>query len=288
MTEMRRQLIINADDLGLSEEVSLGIEQSYTTGVVSSASLMANMPGFDEGVQVALRNPDLGIGVHLNLIRGKPITSVDDAFPLLANGKFIDNIFHIGRLSANPDYLRAAENEYRAQIEKILDSGVKPDHLDFEKHHGIWKSLYTVADRLAKEYKLAIRSYSEPLFFVMQNLPFAGYNKFWNSLHLKFYNTFWHRGFTSPSPDYFFGQTHIGEINKSYLLSLIKNLPAGISELMTHPGHNSITGNVEKAIGKSWITDKREEELKALTDSEVIEKLDESGIEVTTFKEGLM
>ncbi len=287
MTE--RRLIINADDLGLTPEVSLGIEQSFQTGVVSSASLMANMPGFDAGVQVALRNPGLGIGVHLNLIRGLPLSTEDTVLPLLnPGGKFIDNIFHIGQRSANPDYQIAAEIEYRAQIERILDSGVRPDHLDFEKHHGIWQDLYTIGIRLAKEYKLAIRCYHEPLFWVMENLPFAGYRNLWRSLHLRIYNTLFHRKLDGVMPDFFFGQTHIGRIDKSYLLALFSNLPPGTSELMTHPGFIIPKPQLTSELGTSWITESRQAELEALTDPAVKDALTASKIKLTTFKEGLL
>ena len=150
---MTRRLIVNADDLGLTPEVSLGIEESHINGIVSSASLMANMNGFSAGVEVSRRNPRLGIGIHLNIIRGLPVTEAEEVHPLLdTDGRFISNIFHIGRLAANKDYLQAAEREYRAQIERILTAGITPDHLDFEKHHGIWKNLYNLGIRLAEEY----------------------------------------------------------------------------------------------------------------------------------------
>ena len=284
-----KKLIVNADDLGLTNGVSLGIEESYLHGIVSSASLMANMPGFDEGVQVALRNPELGIGIHLNIIRGRPVSEEDTAYPLLnSDGSFFNNIFQIGRLSANQDYQKAAEIEYRLQIEKVLDSGVKPDHLDFEKHNGIWKPLYTIGMRLAREYGLAIRAYNEPLFFAVQKLPFAGYRSLWKSFHLKFYNTFFHRNLFVTMPNYFFGQTHIGNIDKNYLIALINNLPEGISELMTHPGHNLPTALNAEDIGNSWITEKREAEMNSLTNTDVITALKKSDIELTTFKEGLL
>ena len=284
-----KKLIVNADDLGLTNEVSLGIEETYLHGIVSSASLMANMPGFETGVQVALRNPELGVGIHLNIIRGRPVSGEDTAYPLLnSDGNFFNNIFQIGRLSANQDYQNAVELEYRLQIEKILNSGVKLDHIDFEKHHGIWRPLYTIGIRLAKEYGLAIRAYNEPIFFAMQKLPFAGYRNLWRSFHLKFYNTFFHRNLLIKMPDHFFGQTHIGNIDKNYLVALINNLPEGVSELMTHPGYNMPAFVDTEDIGNSWITEKREAEKNSLTNIDVITTLKKSDIELTTFREGLL
>ncbi len=286
---MKKALIVNADDLGLTDKVSLGIEKSYLQGIVSSASIMANTAGFSEGVQVALRNPGLGVGIHLNIIRGWPLGDTEQIHPLLDNdGRFISNMFHIGRLAANRDFLKAAEIEYRLQIERVLDSGIKPDHLDFEKHHGIWKNLYQIGQNLAREYKLALRSYHEPLLFVLQNLPFPGYNKVWKALHLKCYETVFHRKTTAPTPDYFFGQTHIGRINRDFLLALVRNLPDGVSEIMTHPGYNLPENFLEHETGNSWINNLREAEMNALCDTEVSDLLHNSGIKVTTFREGLL
>ncbi len=286
---MRKELIVNADDLGLTDKVSLGIEKSYLQGIVSSTSIMANTPGFSEGVQVALRNPGLGVGIHLNIIRGWPLGEIEEIHPLLDNdGRFISNMFHIGRLAANRDFLKAAEIEYRLQIERVLDSGIKPDHLDFEKHHGIWKNLYKLGEQLATEYKLALRSYHEPLLFVLQNLPFPGYGKIWKALHLKCYETVFHRNPTVPAPDYFFGQTHIGRINRDFLLSLLAKLPEGVSEIMTHPGYNIPENFLQSETGSSWINTLREAELAALCDPEVRDKLHNFGIKLTTFREGLL
>ena len=249
---------------------------------------MANMGGFDSGVEVIRRNPQLGAGIHLNIIRGRPVLDTDTVYPLLdTDGRFITNIFQIGRLTANPDYLQAAEQEYRAQIEKVLAADIQPDHLDFEKHHGIWQNLYRIGISLATEYKLSIRSYNEPLFFALQNLPFPGYRNFWKSLHLKFYNSFFHRNFTTPMPDYFFGQTHIGKIDRDFLLALSSSLPEGISELMTHPGYNLTSVSSQLDLGNSWITEKRTAELAALKDPAVLAAFTKTDIEITTFREGL-
>ena len=87
-------------------------------------------------------------------------------------------------------------------------------------------------------------------------------------------------------PDYLFGQTHIGNINKEFLLALISTLPEGISELMTHPGYNLTSISSQLEIGNSWITEKRTAELAALKDPAVITALQEASIELTTFREG--
>ncbi len=283
-----KRLIVNADDLGLSVAVSRGIEKGFREGLVTSATLMANMPGFEEGVRVSRDNPELGIGVHLNLIRGLPLSPADEVAPLLGpGGTFINSFYHIGRVSANKDYIAAAEREYRAQIEKVLDAGIKPDHIDFEKHHGIWRNLYNLADRLAGEYGLGIRSYYEPFFFVWQNLPSPGLGAMWKSLHLFTYQFFRHKRPKAFSPDYFFGQSHIGKLDRDFLRQLLYNLPEGTSELMCHPGlrDGEEEEGVSEAVGDSWITGCRINDLAALADPEINILAGNLDIKLGTFAE---
>ncbi len=283
---MTRTLIVNADDLGLSVAVSRGIEAAHRGGLVTSATLMANMPGFDEGVRVAHDNPALGIGVHLNLIRGCPVADELHVYPLLGpGGRFIPEFFAIGRLAATAAYQRAAEIEYRAQIEKVLAAGIRPDHLDFEKHHGVWRPLYEIGMRLAREYGLGLRSYHEPLFFVLRELPFPGVRPFWKSCHLFFYQRCRLKRPSVFSPDYFFGQSHIGALTREYLRALLQHLPEGVSELMCHPGmrdeeeENGVAG----AAGASWITQARVNDLAAVADPEIRLLAQESNVRLATY-----
>src|SRR5271157_4057137 len=67
------QLIVNADDFGLTEEVSIGIVDAHVHGIVTSATIMANGAAFDAAVSISRHVPRLGIGVHLNLTSGEPV-----------------------------------------------------------------------------------------------------------------------------------------------------------------------------------------------------------------------
>lgn len=71
---MTKVLILNADDFGLSPSVNRGIVEAYHAGVITSTTLMANMPGFDEAVQIAKAEPGLGVGLHFNLSYGRPLS----------------------------------------------------------------------------------------------------------------------------------------------------------------------------------------------------------------------
>src|SRR3954469_11401018 len=68
-------MIINADDFGYSSSVNRAILQAFDEGLVSSATLMSNMPGFEEACVFAHeRNLLAYVGGHLVLSEGQPLT----------------------------------------------------------------------------------------------------------------------------------------------------------------------------------------------------------------------
>ena len=67
-----RRLIVNADDFGRSRSVNEAVVRAHREGILTTASLMVNEPGFDEAVKLAKENPRLGAGLHLTLLLGHP------------------------------------------------------------------------------------------------------------------------------------------------------------------------------------------------------------------------
>src|ERR1700693_1299673 len=74
-TRSPRRLIINADDYGLSPGVNTGIIEASDAGGVTSASMIVNLPGFNDAVARAGSHPALSLGLHLNLTTGKSLTA---------------------------------------------------------------------------------------------------------------------------------------------------------------------------------------------------------------------
>lgn len=68
------KLIVNADDFGYSKGVNLGIIEAHRAGVVTSTTTMVNMGGFEHAVQLARETPTLGVGIHLVLTCGAPVS----------------------------------------------------------------------------------------------------------------------------------------------------------------------------------------------------------------------
>lgn len=146
-------LIVNADDFGYCSAINLGIIESYQQGILSSTTLMVDMPGFDQAIQLAKENPGLGVGVHLTLTAQKPVRSdvptlVDD------QGNFHKLNFYEKDFMIDEDELY---KEWKTQIDKVIANGVEPDHLDSHHHVHTIGNITKVFEQLAKEYNLPVR-----------------------------------------------------------------------------------------------------------------------------------
>lgn len=147
-------LIINADDFGYSTGINYGIIHSYQRGILSSTTMLANMPGFEEGVKLVEENPDLGIGIHLALTCGSPLR--DDVPSLVENNGELHNLsFYEKDFEIDLDELY---REWKEQIEKIINSGIEPTHIDSHHHVNAIEPITEVFVRLANEYKLPVRN----------------------------------------------------------------------------------------------------------------------------------
>src|SRR5271154_2160978 len=131
-----KELILNADDFGLTRGVNEGIIRSHCEGILTSATLMATGPAFDDAVERAKATPTLGVGCHLVLMGGtagaKPseIPSLVDVNGLLPESLGI----FVTKVTSRSIQTRDIEIELRAQIQKILRAGIEPTHVDTHKH----------------------------------------------------------------------------------------------------------------------------------------------------------
>lgn len=151
---MDSYLIINADDFGYSRAINYGIIDSFNYGVLTSTTMMANMPGFQHGVSLAKKHPNLGIGVHLTLTAGKPITR--NTKTLTKKDGSFKSLDYYERNEVTIDQ-KELYDEWKKQIEKIIQAGISPTHLDSHHHINILPELSAVFFELAREYKLPVR-----------------------------------------------------------------------------------------------------------------------------------
>src|SRR5665647_1358607 len=132
-TPERRRLVINADDFGYSAGVTRGIVEAHAAGSVTSTSMMANGIDWENAVRLARSTRTLDVGVHLNLVQGRPllrVLSLTDArtgelYPLGALARRA----LAGRIDAGE-----LEAELRAQIERVRSAGIAVTHLDSHRH----------------------------------------------------------------------------------------------------------------------------------------------------------
>lgn len=158
---MTLTLIVNADDFGVSPGVNEAIVAAFKNGVLNSTSIIINAAHADAAVRLAAENPDLNVGVHLNLTRQqnqRPLANPVD-IPLLVDRDGLLRHGFVGLLRESLLRPRAlgvqVEREMRAQIEKVLSSGIKPTHLDSHRHVHAIPVLFRAVKKLADEYGIA-------------------------------------------------------------------------------------------------------------------------------------
>ncbi|HEY2035441.1 MAG TPA: ChbG/HpnK family deacetylase [Steroidobacteraceae bacterium] len=126
-------LIIHADDFGETVEITAGICLAIEAGVVTSTSIMVNMPGTAEALR---RAPQLArqasFGIHLNLCEGSPLTQGPSLMD--ENGRLLRKRALAARALTGKLCLAELEAEVAAQIGVLRDAGVRVSHLDGHKH----------------------------------------------------------------------------------------------------------------------------------------------------------
>src|SRR5947208_3535274 len=149
-----KRLIINADDFGLTKGVTAGILAAMFKGVVSSTTAMMCKPGTPADLREWSPRLAGRIGVHLQLTDGIPCSDAA-LIPSLLNGNGLFPRLRRDLKDLNPDEVR---REWHAQVERFLDHGLKPSHID--SHHHVHKNpvAFEVYCEIAKFYGVPARS----------------------------------------------------------------------------------------------------------------------------------
>lgn len=151
---MIKKLIVNADDYGLTEGVTLGILHSHADGIVTSTTCMMNMPFAKFGLELAKDYPKFGIGIHFVLTAGRPLVDGAKSFTD-EDGNFIHVSKYEEGIKTDKEELY---REWKAQMELYIEyAGHKPTHIDSHHHVHLMKEHVEVAIQLAKEYDLPMR-----------------------------------------------------------------------------------------------------------------------------------
>lgn len=153
------QLILNADDFGLTEEYNNIVLKSFETGVISSATLMANMPFFSQACELAHKHGLTDrLGLHFNLTYGRPLSdSIRDQRTFCNEAGDFELCLprHVFNLPSRAG--TAVRAELESQWQACLEQGVRPTHIDSHQHvHNILPIARIVAD-FAGEQRVPVR-----------------------------------------------------------------------------------------------------------------------------------
>jgi chitin disaccharide deacetylase len=246
-----RQLIVTADDFNLSMGVSQGILEAHHHGIVTETSVMVNLGDLQQASAMLAAAPRLGVGLHFNITRGRPLARLPAVQALLGpDGQFL------GAPQALPGQLPigAIQAEFQAQLETFRSAfGHLPQHLDTHHHvHQHPVVLEAVLD-LAVSLQLPVRSI-DPQMRARVTAKCLG------------------------SPAHFLGDAGDEPYwTETRLLSTMQTLPPGVTELMCHPGY------FDGAIAYSRYGRQRDVERQALCAPEVAARIQEEEIQLVTY-----
>ncbi|HEU4370531.1 MAG TPA: ChbG/HpnK family deacetylase [Methylomirabilota bacterium] len=201
-----RALIVNADDFGLTRGVSAGILAAHRHGVVTSATVLVTAD-LDRRQLAAARDSGLGLGLHVNLTLGAPLTRARSLVD--GSGRFVRDP---RRAAAGAD-AREVRAEVEAQLERFEKLvGRPPTHMDTHHHVGLYPPVREVVLDVARRRGLAVRSQD------------AAARTRARSAGLR-------------TPDHFFGESGPDAYwSPARTLGRLRALPPGVSEFMCHPG----------------------------------------------------
>jgi predicted glycoside hydrolase/deacetylase ChbG (UPF0249 family) len=148
-------LVVNVDDLGLSPAVRRAVEDLAALSRVSSATLLVNGPDAEAGARLSSTSAgSLGVGVHLNILRGKPESPAHEIPGLVNAGGLLlgDYVALFKRYLARAFTPADVELEWGRQVERAMELGAAPTHLDSEKHIHAWPGLFEAACRVAERF----------------------------------------------------------------------------------------------------------------------------------------
>ncbi len=181
------KLIVNADDFGMSRTVNQAVVDGFNNGILTSGSVMSNMPAFEDAMRKLKLVENIGLGVHLNLTdyKSKLRTKEKNSKLYDSNGVFNNNFLKILAKSNDEDFMFEVEHEFRSQIEAVLK--YRPiDHLNSHKNiHSIPK-IFNLVCKLAKEYEIPFVRVQREMFYLPEKLKDKTQWKNWLNKNIYF------------------------------------------------------------------------------------------------------
>lgn len=237
-------LIVNADDFGLTAGVNRAIAELHSTSVLTSTSLMACAGATDEAIDLARSTPTLGVGCHVVLVDGEPMLPPGQIPSLVdprAGSLHPTLTAFLPRLFTGSIRLAEIEAETRAQIEYLQKKGLHLTHIDTHKHTHMFPSILRSVLRAARACGIrAVRNPFEPSWALRTAIG-APWLRLAQVSALRWLEPICRRviaeeGFSTTDGTVAIADT--GTLDTATLRCLLRQMPAGTWELVTHPGYN--------------------------------------------------
>jgi predicted glycoside hydrolase/deacetylase ChbG (UPF0249 family) len=259
MREEKRRLIVNADDFGFTRDVNAGIIEAHRHGVLTATTLMANGDAFEDAVRLARETPTLDVGCHLVLVQGRSVLDPSRELP-----PDIGAFLRAALTGKIPFY-----EEARAQVQKIVDAGIRPSHIDSHKHTHLFPAVLDAVARVAQEFDIP---------WVRRPFDFGTGGRV-GMVKRVLAPVFRRRLRHLRTTDHFTGFLVTGKLGVESFVETLERLPPGLTEFMCHPGQ--LGAELESA--ETRLKESRAIELAALLSPRVREAIEQRGIELVNY-----
>jgi predicted glycoside hydrolase/deacetylase ChbG (UPF0249 family) len=242
-------LVVSADDLGLAESVDRAIVAAHRDGIVRSTSLLVTFPRSEEAAAMARAEPDLEIGLHLDLVEGAPVADPARVRTLVdRDGRFRGLSGLFGGLATRRVHAHEVATEVRAQVERARSLGTPALAWDSHRHVHLFPLVARVVGALGRELGARwIRRAAPPGARVGWKQTALGIATAGSAPFL--------RGV--PGSDWYLDLTSERRVPDAAWVALLATLP-GVGELSAHPATAVVDGDP--------LGGRRERDLALLTD----------------------
>jgi hopanoid biosynthesis associated protein HpnK len=275
-----KKLIVTCDDFGADIAVNEAVEQAFTNGILTCASLMMGGDAVEDAVERAQRLKGLGVGLHITLTDGRPVLPAAQVPGLVdRDGRFHTDLVTTGiRWFFNPAVRAQLKREISAQFQAFVATGLVLDHVNVHQHQHLHPTVATLITRIGRRYgMLAIRIPDEPYGVLTAAEPGLAIPKSHLGPVLWWLRRCAQRARLVQN-DAAFGLAWSGDMTEGRLLALIPHLPEGLNELYSHPATKNAAQMPHAALGYKY-----REELQALLSPKVRQAIAAAGIELTRF-----
>jgi chitin disaccharide deacetylase len=280
-----KELIINADDFGLSSGANRGIIKAWQEGILTSTSLMVGGIAFQEAVALAKENPGLQVGLHVTLVQGHAVLPKQGLPSLVdAGGDFGNDPVLAGmRYYFLKPLRKRLRNEIDAQINRCLDAGINLSHIDghlnIHMHPAVFEILCELMPKYGiKTFRLSRENLSANLAVDRERLIGKCADAFiFSSLAKNCRSRLDRLGIRYVGEVK--GLLNSGRMTEDYLLQALDSVQQGLTEIYFHPGCRPCA-----ELDKWMPTYRHDDELAALTSRKVIAKLADLGIKLRNYR----